>query len=403
MAPLKAFSGARVPFVGWASSVGTGPEESIRFAHQPGDLFREFSSFRIGSGVMHKAIRRGFTLVELLVVIAIIGILVGLLLPAVQAAREAARRMNCQSNIRQMGLALHNYHDTYRRFPPYAIFGPGPIPDRNDPPYSSPYHHTWLGMILPFMEQAALADAIDPRFPIWGQMIAPGRPVVAERVSTFRCPSDGGRFNISETAGLAITNYAGSEGYHWWPNAGPRDNAWMPPNNDPVARPMEMSGFMAVTRSRRLSEIADGTSNVVFLAECDSMGFGGGPFRTTGTGARRAGDGVIRPAFVATTPQGWAGTGEGSSACQGQRCTVRPDGSPITGPWWPRQFSMSPTYITAWGINTEWSGACSYHPGGVNTCWGDGSVAFVGENIDWVTWVKINSVTSNEVFIDPRN
>jgi prepilin-type N-terminal cleavage/methylation domain-containing protein/prepilin-type processing-associated H-X9-DG protein len=400
MAPLEAYSGARVPFVGWASSVGTGPEESIRFAHQPGDLFREFSSLRTGSDVMHKAIRRGFTLVELLVVIAIIGILVGLLLPAVQAAREAARRMNCQSNIRQMGLALHNYHDTYKRFPPYAIYGPGPIPQQGvGPGYSAPYHHTWLVMILPFIEQAALYDAIDPRLPIWGQLIGPGRPVVAERVTTLRCPSDGGRFNISETAGLAITNYAASEGFHWHPSAfyGP---GWNPPTTaDPLTRDADLSGAFAVTHSRRMSELADGTSNIVVVAECDSMGFGGGQARTNVLGARRAGTPIIRPAFVACATFGWPGA---QDRCAG-RCALRPDGTPVANAWWPWNPSMTPTYITAMGINTEWAGAYSYHPSGINTCWGDGSVTFVSESTDFVTWCKINGVATNQTFIDPRN
>jgi prepilin-type N-terminal cleavage/methylation domain-containing protein/prepilin-type processing-associated H-X9-DG protein len=345
---------------------------------------------------------RGFTLVELLVVIAIIGILVGLLLPAVQAAREAARRMNCQSNIRQLGLALHNYHDTYKRFPPYAIFGPGEMPTRNSFTYSAPYHHTWLVMVLPFVEQSALYDAIDPRLPIWNQMIAPGRRVVGERVPTYRCPSDGGRFDTRETGGLSITNYAASEGFHWWPQPGLVGPGWEPPSIDPLTKDFEISGVMSVTASRRMSEIADGTSNVVFLSECDSMGYGGGPFRTSGTGARRAGAPVFRTALVATPRSGLA---SGEPLRYGEVAwSLRADGAPWPGQeWWPVNHAFTPTYITAWGINTEWPGASSLHPGGANTCWGDGSVAFVNENLDWVTWLKINAVAGNQTFIDPRN
>ena len=96
------------------------------------------------------ALKRGFTLVELLVVIAIIGVLVALLLPAVQSAREAARRSACQNNLKQIGLALHNYHDTFLYFPPGGITLGGCC--------ATPSYTSWSISILPFLEQTPLAD-----------------------------------------------------------------------------------------------------------------------------------------------------------------------------------------------------------------------------------------------------
>src|SRR5690349_22458600 len=102
-------------------------------------------------------VRRAFTLVELLVVIAIIGILVALLLPAVQSAREAARRMQCQNNLKQLGLALHNYHDTNQSFPPCMSFDKDVSDISNTPNYRA----NWVIRILPFCEQQNLYNAFD--------------------------------------------------------------------------------------------------------------------------------------------------------------------------------------------------------------------------------------------------
>src|SRR5688500_9373803 len=101
--------------------------------------------------------RRGFTIIELLVVIAIIGVLTALLLPAVQAAREAARRMACTNNLKNLGLALHHYHDVYRTFPPGAV---GPLTPMF-PQYAALKHHGLGTFLLPYLEQQALGDQYD--------------------------------------------------------------------------------------------------------------------------------------------------------------------------------------------------------------------------------------------------
>src|SRR5437868_10961598 len=114
--------------------------------------------------------RSAFTLVELLVVIAIIGVLVALLLPAVQSAREAARRTQCMNNLRQIGLALHTYHDTFRVFPPSYLIVPGGSPNMGKPdPDNGDAGPGWtaLMLILPQMEQANLYNAFDLNSPSW--------------------------------------------------------------------------------------------------------------------------------------------------------------------------------------------------------------------------------------------
>ena len=142
--------------------------------------------------------QRGFTLVELLVVIAIIGILVGLLLPAVQAAREAARRMQCQNNLKQLGLSFHNYESATKRFPG----GVGPF---------GCCWGTWQVGVLPYMEQSAMysiyqnyggSDATGIRY---GGAV--NRPVTSSRIPTLTCPSDTSNAPIGASATLAaITN-----------------------------------------------------------------------------------------------------------------------------------------------------------------------------------------------------
>lgn len=348
---------------------------------------------------MNVRIRSAFTLVELLVVIAIIGVMVGLLLPAVQSAREAARRMSCQNNLKQIGLALQNYHDTYNTFPPAAVWGVGKAP------YTLPYHHTWIAMVLPFMEQQALYDAIDKRLPMWGQTLPNGETIVSQEIETLRCPSDSGTKGVDSTHGIAVTSYAGSEGFHWWPTAmlGPNWFATYAPNaGDPPTKDADFSGLFAVTLSHKMRDITDGTSNVVVVAETDSMNYGGGPWLTVSTGVRRVGtQSVFRCALLATAHTGWAGN-EGNPSPPN---TVDVDGNPKSQGTWFRSgpHTYPPTYLTAWGPFTDWPGPSSYHPGGIQALYADGSVAFLTESINYGTWVKINGIGDGNTSVDPRN
>ncbi len=331
---------------------------------------------------MRSLTRRGFTLVELLVVIAIIGILVALLLPAIQAAREAARRSQCSNNAKQIGVALQNYHDTHKSFPPGVIWGPGRAP------YTLPYHHTWNVMILPFIEQESLYNTIDLRLPIWGQA------VVSTPVPTLRCPSDQ-RDLPSATQNIAVTNYPGSEGYHWHPTANITNAAPWNTFGDPFSEDCSLNGIFTVTRTSKMSHVADGTSNTIIFAEDDSMGFGGGAIRTCGSGMRRTGTPVFDSAFVGTAYGGFGGNETAAN-------TVNPDGTAKTAWTWFRNHSFTPTYIAAYGPFSEHYGPSSYHPGGLHAGMVDGSVNFITANIDYGTWAKLNAMADRHTIKSNR-
>src|SRR5437899_1101808 len=174
--------------------------------------------------------RRGFTLIELLVVIAIIAVLIALLLPAVQQAREAARRSQCKNNLKQIGLALHNYHEAFSTFPQAAIWrsyitgGTNPVPTFHR-------NYTWLCMLLPYYDQAVVYNQINFSLPGWNQLIS-GRALIAVDFPVLHCTSDpgfqgnnnlpnGGRTSAGALQAISASkigwsNYAGAEGYDWW-------------------------------------------------------------------------------------------------------------------------------------------------------------------------------------------
>ncbi|QDT08964.1 DUF1559 domain-containing protein [Planctomycetes bacterium K23_9] len=184
----------------------------------------------------HRNQRAAFTLVELLVVIAIIGILVGLLLPAVQAAREAARRMSCQNNVRQIGLALHNYHATYRKLPPGGIEVRPEVPDG--------HQFAWSAMVLPFMEETAVYQQIDFSY----AFDAPENEAAAGRViEPFLCPSTSRSSPLN--SGRGATDYGGIYGERI------------------ASRNFPPRGVMIHDRPIRFRDITDGLSRTVMIAE----------------------------------------------------------------------------------------------------------------------------------------
>lgn len=328
---------------------------------------------------------RGFTLIELLVVIAIIAILVALLLPAVQQAREAARRSACKNNLKQLGLALHNYHDTHKRFPPGRV--------RTSGCGSNTWQTsniTWLARILPQMEQSAIYDTID-----WergcGSNGATGangphsaNPGGARRqiVAAYRCPSEPGRGRVrwvapdgsvvngaTPSGSFAPGNYAGCVG------AVSREGGTNP------------EGMFGTNSGVRMRDITDGTSNTLMVAEF-IIGF---PHLQQNPGSANAGTGSQPHELCPTT---------GSPSTTGTRATGFS--------WFYGEMPNASWFSANTGPNSkQWDcgsnsnyinfAARSQHKGGVQVCLADGSTRFVSENINLETWRNAGDKADGEV------
>jgi prepilin-type N-terminal cleavage/methylation domain-containing protein len=323
--------------------------------------------------LMQRRIKRGFTLIELLVVIAIIAILIALLLPAVQQAREAARRSQCRNNMKQIGIALHSYHDTHNVIPPAGIYRFG-----GNSPYASagnPSSYSWITMILPYMDQAPLYNAINFSAPLWPQML-PGSTtnrIASQILPAFICPSDEsyGAGNIHQ---VAWTNYAGAEGYDWHTRPGNR-----------------LNGVFQMVEQIRIKDVTDGTSNTVFVGEVTARGYQSGPIRTANTGTKRVGNaGVFRASLLATHSNGDINVGPVLDPEGGLR-----GGNPANPLWWRQNpHAFHPIYIAAYGWNCNWPGPSSAHVGGGFFLLGDGSVRFVSSNVSMGNWPDGTNLTS---------
>lgn len=201
---------------------------------------------------MRRSTTRAFTLIELLVVIAIIGILVAVLLPAVQAAREAARRIQCQNNFKQLGLAVHNYHDVYRVFPSAGLHAP--TNTVLDPRTGSQF--SWLVLILPQLEQGTLHDQIDFRLSVFQQNTNPQ----AVSIPTLLCPSDNARSKLFRETTLTAGKAFAKGNYAAFVSPFHVENQWRFP------------GALVANREQGLAHLTDGTSSTLMLGEVRTRG-----------------------------------------------------------------------------------------------------------------------------------
>jgi len=365
---------------------------------------------------------RGFTLIELLVVIAIISVLIALLLPAVQSAREAARRIQCVNNLKQLGLAMHNYHESNGSFPSSKIFNAN-RPPCSDTNFGNGCQNTpWFLLMLPQFEQGPLYSAFN--FAIGSEgMMTPGGPlayfanftVISSKIGVFQCPSDNqNTLNIPlvlASLGLsglpAFEASKGNYGVNW----GNTDfgqgvhNSYFTANFH-LQSAFGLNGTGNGPSLVTVASVNDGLSNTVFMSEIlqsasdDIRGTlwvdnpGAGSFMTRFTpngyndyaavtapwntsGANFQGDNMDNlPTFGASAP----GT---SPAQPGSFC----DSQPVQG-------------LACFSQGRDggcFSGARSRHPGGVNCLLGDGSVRFVKNAINAMTWVQLGSIRGGEV------
>jgi prepilin-type N-terminal cleavage/methylation domain-containing protein len=319
---------------------------------------------------LHKR-RRAFTLVELLVVIAIIGILVGLLLPAVQAAREAARRMQCSNNLKQIGLATHNYESANKSFPMAWWLD---IPGGTN--LAAANARSWGTSLLPYIEQSALYNQYDQRYPAMrelGPNAVANVEVIKSPLSFFHCPS--APYNVQQTyigdassAGLPVTwEAAGSDYIATTGVLGTFANIAYAGNAGGERHGvLQVGGQFGSSRSGKMASILDGTSNSILVAERT-----GGPDIYIGT--RRVSD--LNPYLIATNGGGWGDILNGENWIGGALYpTAYNPANPLA------YIVQGPCGINCTNIRGR-SLHC-FHTGGAHVALADASVQFVSESID---------------------
>jgi prepilin-type N-terminal cleavage/methylation domain-containing protein/prepilin-type processing-associated H-X9-DG protein len=365
--------------------------------------------------------RRGFTLIELLVVIAIIAVLIALLLPAVQSAREAARRAQCVNNLKQLGLGLHNFESANTTFPKgvYEPFVNGlttnQVSDTLVSDVREPFGPNWAVMILPYMDQQPLYNASNVTgYPGWAAYstpnvnTAPGATMYnldwanttlrTTSLATFVCPSDPNNtpgnmfyqasdyqnypdFPPFQNAGFVALNWArGNYGAVQGATDGDNTVNGQPGTTHQPYPGLTKRGMIGANFGSRIAEVTDGLSNTGMVAE---MRVGLNSIDGRGTWAIGMSSMSLcceaRPYNPTPNNRNWAGLNCDDGGDETQFCYALINTFPnlaVTG--MPCNCTM--------GNNNSGGQARSLHPGGVNLCFGDGSVRFIKNSISEQIW-----------------
>jgi prepilin-type N-terminal cleavage/methylation domain-containing protein/prepilin-type processing-associated H-X9-DG protein len=301
---------------------------------------------------MGRSNRQAFTLVELLVVIAIIGMLVGLLLPAVQAAREAARRLQCANNLKQMGLAAHQYHDTHRRLPSGMSY---------------PNRVFWSGMLLPQLEQGPLYQTLDFSKP-FNDGTQPNGAACATMLPIFRCPSSASpeRVTIQFIDDRVPSNYISVA-------SGTATRDWGTVL-EMVGR-TDQDGSLFVNSGMNFSGLIDGTSQTLIIGEC--------LFSTKVYGADGSGAGQIIDHW-------YIGTGDTYMSLN-RYVHEASEGLGSTG------VAMNNFEDPSIVVDEKEICFASKHSGGAQFVFGDGHVSFLPNSIDRKTYSGLGTRAGAEV------